>query len=532
MPTKTGPEEDAFIFRFGGGQNSSASEDEIDVREASSGQNYILDLKNSSLRNRGPFDKLGTTPNTSEIRGFANLLKSDGTVSMLVQSGTEVYEWDGSSFSTSKATVSSSAKLRGPLSQNWQLTDKVIITDLNLAQPVMEWDGTTLQNVTFTDETISGSFGTFRARYCVVDNERAIFSNVHDNGSDFPHLIIGSQRGDFTIITTANRPSSSLSEEDPFFLVQPDNYYINGMVQAFDTVVTSSKLGSLFKLSGSSAKDFSFKSFFPRSGASGDEAVTFVGSDIFYGRQGRLESVIATDEFGDVENNDLTIPISDKIAAYENWILIYNQRNQRVYCFPENQAEAWIYFKPLANSKLSPWVKWTSQHATSFQPTAVMSMLDPSDNLEYVFFGDSSGNLYRMEGSGSSGDSGTSNIRTLRASPVLRTQLNHISSQVEGWILYRSADEVDISLTILYNGENVFDESLNITLPITTERKVYNAGSYYSNQIYYSQSLNGRLTRENFYAGSGSGEIQVKIEYNGTKDINIQEVGFRFEKTT
>jgi hypothetical protein len=37
-----------------------------------------------------------------------------------------------------------------------------------------------------------------------------------------------------------------------------------------------------------------------------------------------------------------------------------------------------------------------------------MSMLDPSDGLEYVFMGDDSGNVYRLEGTGTTGDGGSS----------------------------------------------------------------------------------------------------------------------------
>lgn len=518
--------EDAVIIRFGGGLNTAASEDEINPREAAEGQNFVLDIKNSAFRNRKPFDLLGTAPNAGSILGFANLQKTDGTVSMLVQAGTAVYEWDGTSFSASKGTVASGTKLRGHRSQSWQLSDKVIITDLALQQPVMEWDGTTLQNVTFTDETGSTAFGVFRAKYCIISNERAIFANVHDNGTNYGHLIVGSKGGDYTQVTTANVPSSALSELDPFYLIQPDYRAINGFQKAFGLVTTSSQFGELYKLSGSSAKDFSFDDFYPESGASSDESLTFIGTDILYGKMGRIESLVQTDRFGDVEENDVSIQIANKLETYKDWTLVYNSRLKRVYCF-DGEGHCWVYFKSLAQSSMSPWSRWLTTHATSMTPTAVMSMLDPVDGLEYVYFGDSSGNFYRMEGTGTS-DGGTAPIKTTRTSGSFKAQLDAEIYDVQGWFTYRSSDAVTLDLTFLYNGENVFNESLSFTLPATTDRKVYGGGYYYSDGNYYSESVTGRLSRESFAIPTGSNEFQLKITYTGTGDINIQEVGIRF----
>lgn len=523
--------EDAVILRFGGGLNTSGSEDEINERECAAGQNFVLDLKNSAYRNRKPFDLLGTAPNSGSINGFANLQMSDGTVSMLVQAGTNVYEWDGSAFSASKGTVASGTKIRGHRSQSWQLTDKVIITDLALQQPVMEWDGTTLQNVTFTDETVSTSFGVFRAKYCIIANERAIFANIYDNGTNFPHLMVGSQGGDYTIITTANIPSSSLSESDPFFLIQPDYRPINGIQKAFGIVATSSKNGELFKLTGASAKDFAFDSFFPESGSSGDEAFTFIGSDIAYGKAGRIEGLFQTEKFGDVLEDDLSILISDQIEDYDNWTLIYNSRLKRLYCF-DNEGNCWVYFKSLKNTELSPWSRWVTAHTSSMTPTSVMSMLDPLDGLEYIFFGDSSGNLYRMEGTGTSGDSGTDYVKTSRTSASFKAELDSEVYDLSGWITYRSNNETNINITILYNGENVFNESISLTIPGTQGRKVYGGGFYYSDGNYYSEALSGRLSRQIFDIPAGSNEFQIAVTYTGTEDISIQEIGLRFTSSS
>jgi len=529
MPTKFGPKEDGIIARFGGGLNTVASEDEISEREAAGGANFQLDSQSSALRSRQPFDLVGTTANASRINGFITLQKTDGTVSLLVQSGTAVYEWDGSSFGSSLATVSASARLRGRLEHNWQLTDKVIITDLALAEQVKEWDGTTLANITFTDE-VPAAFGTFKAKYCTVDNERAVYANIHDNGSNFPHMIIGSKSGDFTNISVSQRPSSSLATDDPFFLIQPDYRNINGVVTAFDQIITSSTGGAIQKLTGKDATDFAFSSLYSRSGADGDEALSFIGNDVLYGRQGRIESLVATDKYGDVEQNDMSIKISDNIKTYGDWTLAYNSRTQKTYCFSSDGSEAWVLHKPLISSGLSPWEKYTTQHASGFQPTCVMNVLDPADGLEYIFFGDSSGNVYRMEGTGS-GDSGTTDVKTTFRSRLFTMELGSNSYNINPWIRYRASEDTDITVKILHGGMNVSDGSVAMTLPASASKVTYGGGFYYNDSNYYSQSLGARLRRELFALPGGSTEFQLEVEYNGTQTLDIQEIGLRYEQT-
>ena len=113
--------ENTVVLKFGGGVHSRASEEDIDLRECSTGENFDLDLQNFHLRRRKAFSTLGQVPNGSEIRGFASLKDSSGNISMLVQAGDTVYEWDGTDF-TSRGTVAATAKLRGRISQNWLLT--------------------------------------------------------------------------------------------------------------------------------------------------------------------------------------------------------------------------------------------------------------------------------------------------------------------------------------------------------------------------------------------------------------------------
>lgn len=523
---KLGPDDVNVIVNFGAGLHTRASTDDIDAREAADGSNFLLDLENHDLRPRPPFDLIGTVPNASEIRGGGSLLKSDGTVSTIIQAGDTIYEWDGLTTFTSKGSVSATSKLRGHWrSHNWTLDDELLLTDLNLIDPIKKWNGTTFSTVAFTNESGSG-FGNFYAKYLNISNERAVFSHVKDGSSTSRHMIVGSLRSDYTQITVTDRPSSALSEEDPFFLLTPDLKPINGHVEAFGTAIISTERGQLFNLSGASAKDFSFDPFYPGSAATGEESVAYIGNDIVYGRQGRIESVTDTNRFGDSENDDLTKKVADQIAGFSGWRSVYNSRLHRVYLFPDDESEVWVLDTALRGGETSPWMRWRTSHALAFQPSFVMSMLDPADGLEYVFMGDASGNFYRLEGDGDDGDGGTSTITVEWLSKQFVAKLDSELYDLEGYIRYRKDQAATVDLVFEYAGTEIFNKSLTVEIPEVTAVNYYGGDVYYGGDFYYG-SVSGRVSRQKIHPPGQAGEFQVRVKITGTTDFAIRAIGTR-----
>lgn len=531
MSQKVRPKDLDVVIKFGGGLHTRASEDEIDPREAADGHNFLLDAENRELRNRPPFDLIGTVPNGAEIRGGATLLKSDGTVSVLVQAGASVYEWDGDTGFSLKGTVNANAKLRGHWrSHNWSLDDKVLITDLSLLEVVKEWDGTTFADVSFVNGSDSDSaFGAFYAKYLNISDERALFSHIRDGGGTFPHMMVGSERSDYQTISVADRPVSSLSEADPFFLLTPDLRPINGHVEAFGTTVLSTEKGRLFNLSGGSAKDFAFEEFYAGSAASGDESLAYIGNDVIYGRQGRVESLTDTDKFGDSEANDLTTNVADQVQDFTGWTNVYNSRLNRVYLFPEAESEVWVVNTAMRGGQVSPWMRWVTDHPMAFRPTFVMSMLDPDDGLEYVFMGDAAGNFYRMEGSGSDGDGGSSDIETEWLTKLYSAPLDTEFNKIEGYIKYHKNAAATLTLTFEYAGMTAFNESMTIELPGLDADTAHFGGDYYfGSDVYFGTAFENRMIRQKFLPPGQASDFQVRMMVSGTTDIRFNEIGLRF----
>lgn len=531
MVEKIDPKDLALTVKFGGGLHTRASEDEIDPREAAGGGNFLLDLENRELRPRLPFDLIGQMPNAAEIRGGGSLLKSDGTVSTLIQAGANVYEWDGLTTFTKVGTVVSTAKLRGHWrSHNWTLDDKVLFTDLALVDVIKEWDGTTFQSTVFTD---SGTvpFGTFYAKTLSVSNERAMFAHVRDPGVTTPHMIVGSMRGDYTKITVANRPSSSLSEADPFFLLSPDLKPINGLVEAFGATIISTEKGQLFNLTGESAKDFSFDDFFPGSAASGEEAVAYIGNDIIYGRQGRIESVRDTQNFGDSESDDLTRGVSDQVLSYTGWRIVFNSRLNRVYLFPDDISECWVFNTSMLGGQVSKWMRWTTTHSLAFRPSFVMAMLDPADGLEYVFMGDDTGRFYRMEGTGA-GDGGQNDITVDWLTKLFSAPLDTELYELEGYIKYRKSTASTVQLTFEYAGKTAFDQPVTIEIPALSGIPYWGDDIYFGGDVYFGVTFENRLIRQTFDVAGQASDFQLRIAVEGNNNFRINEIGVRFKASS
>lgn len=530
MPDIEGPKTESVVLKFGGGIHSRASEEDINERECADGENFELDLENYHFRRRKPFSTIGQTPNGEEIRGFASLLKSDGTTSMLVQAQDTVYEWDGSRF-TSVGTVEATSQLRGRISHNYTLNDLVLITDLNLADVVMSWDGTTLSDVSFTDED-SASYSPFKAKYCNIVQERALFANVIDKtATSLPHMLVGTKVSDYTNLTVANQPSSALGEDDPFYLLTPDLRPINGLVSAFGITAVSSVEGQIFKLTGQSAQDYVINELYPESGASGDEAVTYIGNDIMYGRPGVLESLTRSDKYGDVETDDLSVGISDSIDGYTNWTIVYNKRTKRIYCYSDSTSEIWMLYKPLLESGISPWVKMTTLHSVNMDPTAIMNCYDPLTGLEEIYFGDASGNVYMIDGGdATTGDAGISSIRASRKSKLISMPRNADGFTIQGYVKYRKLEDVTLTLRFFFQGTKVFTKE--ITISLTSPTGYYFGGINYFGGSNYFGSIREKFSREIFGVAGESNEFQIEAIIDDKKEFAISEIGLDLEWTT
>ena len=526
MPVPEKQESFKVVIRFGGGLNTRAQPGDIAEVECQAGQNFSIDLEDQAFRPRPAFDLAGTATNGEAIRGFAQLenVVTD-SISTLVQAGGIVYQWDGDSSFTQVGTVNAGAKLRGPKAHNWNIgTPRVLITDLNQASPVLQWDGTTLSEVSFN------LANDVYARDLRVIRERVWYANVK-SGTTTPHLIAASAVEDYDNLDVSNKGGAAgVGAGDPFYLLAPDLRYINGFDEAFGLVVFSTRRGSMYRLTGTDGTDFAVAALHPGSGASGDEPVAYIGNDFAYGRQGRIETLFATEKLGDVGVDDLTLPIAPDVKEIDGWNIYFLPRNQQVYCFGQNDSTLYVLNKEIIDREtravaerrqaptISPWSAWLTDHAIGFQPSSAMVMRDPRDGLENLFFGGPDGKIYRMVGSGVS-DGGTTAIATSRTSKVFRAALSGQVFDVSGYVAYRKTTSATLTLTFEHGGWNIFDRSISVTLSAASDFRHFGDDVYFGGDFYFGAKFETRLTRNKLAPSGASGEIAVKAAVSGVEFV-------------
>lgn len=379
----------------------------VNQSECIAGYNFELGAKNSHYNPRKPFDLLGTATNSSPIDGFVQLIKSDNTETTLVQAGATVYLWDGASTFTSKGTVSSNSRLRGT---TWTLGGYSVISDLGKATVIQKWDGTSLTSLT------TGLGSALYAKYGVVHLNRIWLFNVQA-GTDTPHLFVASAFENPTSYDTSKRAKDSTfsTGNEAFYMTIPDGRPINGVSLFFGNLIISTESGSLWKLTGSSSLDFALIPYYPGSAAIGNESLVSIGDDVIYmKRDGVIESVGLTQTAGDVATNDLSRFIRTSVSGLTGGITIYDQSRQKVYLFCGSN-KVLVFFKEMLESGLSPWTIYKTSHASSFSTNAAIYMRQPGGSNYYVYWGDSIGRIFKMDGIGY-GDGGTVQVETHRKS--------------------------------------------------------------------------------------------------------------------
>lgn len=519
-------------IRFGSGLNTRVALQDVNETEASGGENFDIVPGDSRLNWRKPFDLVSTCPAGQPIQGYAHWTDIHGGRYLLVQSGGYLYFWDGhDTWVQTALTVDYNARLRGTQASYWAPFDAVFIADIAGLAPVLIANAAGPSIIPFYRG--ADPMGFFRAKYILVANERVLFANIVEPAGGFPHLIVGSSTANPAIISTANRPSSALGAGDPWFLPSPDIRPINGFLKAFQSSFLMTQAGSIFELVGDSASDFAVSEFYTAGAPTGTEAYVFDGDDLIYGRHGRIESLRATQNYGDVATGDLSWLIGAATTDVADWRLVYNRTSQRLYAFPRDKAEVWVTSKHLYKSQnqLSPWVKWTTTHPLLFTPTCAFAAVAPLDGVEYTYMGDSFGNMYRMEGAGS-GDGGWAPISGSFESKLFRTEGDGAAQNFRGQLDYVPEAPQSVTIRFTYAGEEEVSEAATLLLPGQTVDAWYwnDPDTFFGGKVYFNAAAakRKRPRRQSFGMGGQSSHLQVSLEsiYLTPYTIDAVELGY------
>ena len=494
--------------------------------EAASGS-YNFDLKKDSsyLFPRLPFDVLATATNGGDIRGLLQLIKRDDTETTLVQAGDTVYKWDGAAtFSSVTTLVTSVSQLRDVY---WSLGDYLVVTDLQKHTPVSKWDGATFSTLT------TGLGASLFAKYGIVHKGRVWLFNVKTT-TDTPHLMVASAFENPTSYDTTNRAVSSTftTGSEAFYMLTPDLKPINGVATFHGDLVISTEKGRLYRLTGSDATDFAWQEFYANSYAISAEAMVEGGNDIFYMRAGgNIESLTATQNYGDVSADDLSRWIPDTVKDLTSAIAVYDRTNQKVLWFTTGKVLA--LYKDLLyggcvvdesgnKARLSPWSVYTTSHSSGFTTSCAKYMRKPGTSNYSIHFGDSSGSIYDLNGVGN-GDAGVSDITCVRKTRFLEPQAipDYRRRIPRGIVRYQRTQQCSISVSFEWSDEyNTSTSDLTLKGTSTGDTGPYFGGSYYfADDIYFGpQTVISGVKSKQQFSSVGRGEI-LTMTVSQTHDV-------------
>lgn len=499
----------------------------VKPNECIEGYNFELAFSQSRFAPRKPFDKLGTSTNAGSINGIIQLIKNDNTETTLVQSGDTVYTWDGTTGFTSKGTVNGSSYLRGT---TWSLGGYTVITDLAKLTVVKKWDGTTFGDLT------TGLGVSLYAKFGVVHLGRMWLFNV-TAGSNTPHLLVASAYENPESYDTTQRPKDvGVTANEAFYMTTPDLLPINGVQLFFNTLVISTENGRLWKLTGIDATDFAWEPFYANSCAGGSgvnvESMVNVGNDLLYMKKnGSIESLSSTQKFGDVETDDVSKWIRTQTDGLSYSRSVYDQERGKVYFFTADSKVLVLFKDVLESTDLSPWSVYQTGHTSAFTTNCPIYMRQPGGSAYYVYFGDSSGNIYQMDGTGD-GDNGNTDIETYRKSGFIEMFQDKYGNVVQpdypvirGRVYYRRVNDCDLLLSFEWADDYAVNTcTVPLDGPSLADGAVYFGGSgYYGGSYYFNTGFqfSQRTSTKGFSpVGRGPGfYVSASITSSGTFDI-------------
>lgn len=489
-----------LVLTFGWGLNENTTPESD---ECSEGYNFDLAINQSSLEPRKPFDLKGTATNAGATTGILQLVKQDNSETTLTVNGSTVYLWDGASSFTSKVSVTAPALLREAY---WSLTDVLIISDVNKNNVVAKWDGTTYAAL------VTGLASAVYAKYVVVHNNRVWLFNITYGATSYPHMILVCKFEDITNWDIATRGGASTvgggsfsTGLEAFYLFSPDLKPINEVVSFQNVLIMSTEGGRMWQLSGTNSKDYQFTDFFDTEPAVGYQSVASIGNDvIFVGRGGEISLLSATQNFGNVRTFSMSrwIPTTASNMGVPNCI-VYDVLGQRVLFFISGKVL--VLFKDLlaqdqfmTREGKSPWSVYTTNDVSNFNAQAAKYMRIPGTQNYSVFWGDSVGRIFDLNGAGSM-DAGLQGIPILRRSrhigteafppnQPLRQSWPWIEENIIGRIVYRRITPINVTVGLDWDDEyNTGSNVLSLKGPPVDDSAPYWGGSiYWGGTNYYN----------------------------------------------
>src|SRR3990170_3880571 len=255
------------------------------------------------------------------------------------------------------------------------------------------------------------------------------------------------------------------------------------------------------------------------------------GNDVFYMKKGGgVESVRSTDTYGDIKGDDLSRWIRPTVENLTDCISVYDQQRQKVYFFAGSN-KLLVFFKDMLSVGFSPWSVYKTGHTSSFSTNTAVYMRSPGTDDYFVFFGDSTGNIYCLEGTGD-GDNGNTAIEAFRRSKYYDNigNFNPQLQQLRGRGFYRRIADADLIMDFEW-GEDYAINTCTVPLegpPVGDPGGYWGGPGYFGGLFYWNSGFfyADRVSSKGFSPiGRGAGfNLELSVTSSQLFDIMKIEV--------
>jgi len=232
---------------------------------------------------------------------------------------------------------------------------------------------------------------------------------------------------------------------------------------------------------------------------------------------------------GDMQDDDLSRFIPDEVSGLSDGIAVYDQNNQRVHWFVTNSDGNGRVLTLDKNTLverpgISPWTRYITQHESDFVTNAASYIRDPGANTYDVYWGDSSGRLFKLNGTTGGGDAGSINILTRRKTKQIITDARF--TDIIGRVEYRRKAAVTLTLDFDWAVHAYIERStVDLLGPVITADAIFFGESiYFGEEIYWGQgSVSQDILSNRGFSPAGKGEtffIELSVDSTGNFLIN------------
>ena len=200
---------------------------------------------------------------------------------------------------------------------------------------------------------------------------------------------------------------------------------------------------------------------------------------------GVIESLIATDRFGDVGTDDISLRVRTTVSGQSGTRAVYDQAARKIYFFLPSKVL--VLFKDMLRGESSPWSIYKTQHPSAFNTDAATYLVSPVSGENTVLFGDDNGYVYDMNGAEGTGDGGSISGSTYEIAARRKMPLQPFSYDqfLEGRVFYRRIAECTLTMTFQWGDER---NETSVAVVLKAPASIVGDNNYYSRQKYYDNT--------------------------------------------